>query len=195
MSAYIRAANTLREAFDCAVIIVHHCGIDGSRPRGHTSLTSAADAQLAVNRDSADNVVVTLEHAKDGPEGDTTASPLEAIEVGTDEDGDLITSCVVLPVEGQTIRSHADRRLSDRQRLALVALDECSIGHGEPAPPSLGLPANTNTVTLAAWREELFTRGVIEREAKNPREDFRRVRNSLQARKLIGVHGELVWKA
>lgn len=47
MAAYIQAADAIREAFDCAVIIVHHCGVDGSRPRGHTSLTGAADAQIA----------------------------------------------------------------------------------------------------------------------------------------------------
>lgn len=47
MSAYVRAADTIREAFDCAVIIVHHCGVAGDRPRGHTSLTGAVDAQLA----------------------------------------------------------------------------------------------------------------------------------------------------
>ena len=51
MTAYIRAADALREAFGCAVLIVHHCGVDGTRPRGHTSLTGAVDAQLAVKRD------------------------------------------------------------------------------------------------------------------------------------------------
>jgi hypothetical protein len=34
------------------VVIVHHCGIEGTRPRGHSSLTGAADAQLAVKRDA-----------------------------------------------------------------------------------------------------------------------------------------------
>ena len=47
MTAYVNAADAIRAAFDCAVIIIHHCGIDGTRPRGHTSLTGAADAQLA----------------------------------------------------------------------------------------------------------------------------------------------------
>jgi hypothetical protein len=47
MAAYIAAADAIREAFDCAVIIVHHCGVDSTRPRGHTSLTGAADAQIA----------------------------------------------------------------------------------------------------------------------------------------------------
>jgi RecA-family ATPase len=64
MAAYIRAADAIREAFECSVVIVHHCGIDGTRPRGHTSLTGAADAQHAVSRDASDNIVVTVEWMK-----------------------------------------------------------------------------------------------------------------------------------
>jgi hypothetical protein len=30
----------IRNAFGCAVIVVHHCGIDATRPRGHTSLAA-----------------------------------------------------------------------------------------------------------------------------------------------------------
>jgi RecA-family ATPase len=37
MAAYIRAAAAIQEAFGCAMIIVHHCGIDATRPRGHTA--------------------------------------------------------------------------------------------------------------------------------------------------------------
>jgi len=99
MALYIRAADAIREAFACAVIIVHHCGIDGTRPRGHTSLTGAVDAQLAVARDIAGNVLVTVEWMKDGPEGDIIASRLERVEIGTDIDGDPITSCVVRPID------------------------------------------------------------------------------------------------
>ena len=51
MAAYIRAADVIREAFSCTVAIIHHCGVAGDRPRGHTSLTGAVDAQLAVKRD------------------------------------------------------------------------------------------------------------------------------------------------
>jgi RecA-family ATPase len=73
MTAYVRAADAIREAFGCVVTIVHHCGIDGTRPRGHTSLTDACDAQLSVKRDHADNVIVELECAKDGPPRATTS--------------------------------------------------------------------------------------------------------------------------
>jgi len=42
MSAYIRAADALRDAFGCLIIIVHHCGHEGQRPRGHSSLIGGA---------------------------------------------------------------------------------------------------------------------------------------------------------
>ncbi len=48
MSNYIRAAEAIRDAFQCVVMIVHHCGLDETRPRGHTSLPGAVDAQLSV---------------------------------------------------------------------------------------------------------------------------------------------------
>lgn len=34
MAAYIRAADAVRDAFGCLVVIVHHCGHEGQRPRG-----------------------------------------------------------------------------------------------------------------------------------------------------------------
>jgi RecA-family ATPase len=46
MSAYIKAADAIRDAFDCLVIVVHHCGHKGDRPRGHSSLMGALDVQI-----------------------------------------------------------------------------------------------------------------------------------------------------
>jgi hypothetical protein len=99
MGAYIKATDAIREAFDCSVLVVHHCGINDSRPRGHTSLTGAADARLAVTRDAAKNILVDVEFMKDGEGGGTIVSALENLEVGIDEDGEPITSCVVVEAE------------------------------------------------------------------------------------------------
>ena len=99
MGAYIKATDAIRETFDCSVLVVHHCGINDSRPRGHTSLTGAADAQIAIKRDYAGNVVATVEFMKDGESGDTIISRLELVEIGLDEDGDPIKSCVLVEAE------------------------------------------------------------------------------------------------
>jgi hypothetical protein len=117
MAQYIRAADAIREAFGCVVIIVHHCGIDGTRPRGHTSLTGAVDTQLAVRRDAAGNIIVTLEWMKDGREGDTIASRLESVDIGTDIDGDPISSCVVAPIDMPAAPTREERLTKNQETL------------------------------------------------------------------------------
>jgi hypothetical protein len=195
MARFLAAAESVALELSCAVIIVHHCGIDASRPRGHTSLSGTVESQLKVERGNTDEVIVTVELAKDFAEGTEIVSRLERIELGSDADGDPITSLVVLPVDGPIQRRPVTRELSPRQRLALAALDECAISSGTPAPASLELPGRTVVVQLNAWREELYSKGVLDRDAKNPREEFKRVRQQLQARNLIGVNNALVWKA
>jgi hypothetical protein len=125
MGAYVKAADAIRETFNCAVIVIHHCGVEGTRPRGHTSLTGAADAQLACKRDAAGNVTVTVEWLKDGPEGDAITSRLESVEVGYDEDGDPITSCIVVPVEDKIASSSpTEPKLTKNQQTMYSLLRE-----------------------------------------------------------------------
>ena len=100
MGAYLAAAETIHLEFDCAVLIVHHCGVDGTRPRGHTSLTGAVDVQIAVKRDASNTIIAEVEAMKDGAEGARFASALKVIEVGIDDDGEPITCCVIVEVEG-----------------------------------------------------------------------------------------------
>jgi len=196
MTAYIIAADAIRAAFDCAVIIIHHCGIDGTRPRGHTSLTGACDAQLACKRDPQNNVVVEVEWMKDGAEGAIIASALEVETVGTDEDGEAITSCVVVPVElAATPRAATTRKLSDRQRLALEALAEVTLAHGRDAPPEYQLPGGIKVVTAEQWRAELVGKNILDRDALNPRARFAELRTGLAARKCIGTRDDFVWAA
>jgi RecA-family ATPase len=76
MAAYIAAADAIREAFNCAVATVHHCGIDGTRPRGSTALSGVVDAQLSVKRDASDAIIVEVEFLKDGAPGEIIASRL-----------------------------------------------------------------------------------------------------------------------
>jgi hypothetical protein len=94
MAAYIVAAEALRDAFDCVVIIIHHCGYDESHPRGHTSLTGAVDAEFEVVREG---MLVTVKNVtmRDGPEGFEIRSVAEIIEVGQDINGKTLSSLVI----------------------------------------------------------------------------------------------------
>ena len=200
MSSYVRAADAIREAFNCAVIIVHHCGIEGSRPRGHTSLTGAADAQLAVKRDDVDNIIVKVEYAKDGEAGDIIASRLEIVDVGVDEDGEPISSCVVMPVEGNVIAfPKSGRRLAPEAQIALAALEEAIAAHGSVPPTANHIPPNTPTVSLSLWRRYYYQRNpdsgpdISDKQAARKKQEarkkaFQRARQVLQAEH-VGVWG------
>src|SRR5262249_5045768 len=102
MAAYLAAADAVQQAFDCLVVIIHHCGVNESRPRGHTSLTGAADVQISVKKDEQTKIsTATVDLAKDTEEGAAFAFRLKVVELGPDQDGDPITSCAVVPVEGE----------------------------------------------------------------------------------------------
>jgi hypothetical protein len=194
MTAYLNAADAIGEAFGCAVIIVHHCGVDGTRPRGHTSLTGTVYAQLAVKRDASDNVLVTVECMKDGPEGEMIASRLNTIELGTDDDGDPITSCAVVPVNKEDIKDAPKRKLTPVQMLAMRALTEALAGdQSRSAPPSWNMPQGVRVVPTEVWKDEMYSNGTLDRDAINPRMVYSRLRKDLVARGLIGLRDELVW--
>ncbi len=98
MTAYVRAADAIRDAFNCLVVIIHHSGLDATRPRGHTALAGAVDAQLAVRKAGEGQITCTVELMKDGAAGETVSARLEQVEVGADETGEAITSCLVHPI-------------------------------------------------------------------------------------------------
>jgi AAA domain len=194
MAAYIKAADAIREAFGCAVIIIHHCGVDGSRPRGHTSLTGAADAQLAVKRDASGNVIVKVEFMKDGSEGAEIVSELKLVELGTDDDGDPITSCVVVAPEVDTATSNAGE-VSGAAKVALEALHEALAECGQVVPDS-HIPAHTRTVPVVRWRRYCEAKTIAKTDdPDNKRRAFVRASNKLQNLKIIGVWNDLVWVA
>src|SRR4051794_38024179 len=152
MAAYINAADAMRERFNCLVVIIHHCGVDGTRPRGHTSLTGAIDAQLAVKRDNTNQIVTTVEHMKDGPEGETLVSTLTVVDVGIDDDGDKITSCVIRPSDRPPGGSEGPK-VSVPVANAFDLLKKALEDAGEKAPASNHIPAGMKVVPLSLWRE------------------------------------------
>lgn len=194
MTAYIRAADAVREAFGCAVVIIHHCGVDASRPRGHTSLTGAVDAQLAVKRDTANNVTVEVEWMKDGEEGGTVASRIEVVEVATDSNGQPITSCIVVPADDAPAAPRAKpKRMPKTAQTALKALKEAIIECGEPAPASNHIPADTKVITIEQWRTYAYKLGVSTGEERARQKAFKSAFEHLNGSGEIAVWDPYVW--
>jgi hypothetical protein len=192
MAAYIQAADAIREKFSCAVIVIHHSGVDATRPRGHTSLTGAADAQHAVARDPAGNITVTVERMKDGPEGDVIVSRLEQVQVGTDEDGEPITSCVV--VEADCRLTTKTGRVTGAAKIALDMLHEAIADAGSVPPLDSHIPPNTPTIPVEVWRTYAYKGTIAESDKPDTKQKaFVRASRRLQELRFIGVWNGQVW--
>jgi hypothetical protein len=195
MSAYVKAADAIRDALGCVVIIVHHCGHEGTRPRGHSSLIGAVDAQIAVKRDGADNIIATIEHMKDGAQGDEFTSRLEVVEAGADDDDDPITSCVVVPVEGLApSRKDKAANLTKGAKIALDALHEAVGDCGVIPPASNHIPGGVKCVTIDRWREHALRRGISTSDKESAiRMAFVRATESLVAARRVAIWDGHAW--
>ena len=192
MAKFVRAADAIRVAFECLVAIVHHCGIQGGRPRGHSSLPGADDVQIGVEHDDNTGIITAkVDHAKDMEAGATIAFRLELVELGLNQEDDPITSCVVVPVEGEAA-AKPKTKLPPIPTAALRSLHECLADVGVPAPPDGHIPERVTTVTFSQWREYLFKHAIINREG-NYREQFRRIHVTLKNAGKIGIWNELAW--
>jgi hypothetical protein len=195
MGNYIKAADKLRERFNCAVAIIHHCGINDSRPRGHTSLAGAADAQIAVKKDGEGLISTAVEFMKDGPEGEETHSRFKVmINLDVDEDGEPITSCVIEPVEGAAPTRSKEKRLSASQKRALELLGEAITKAGKIPPACDHIPARTLCVPAELWRSYCYAGAISDSEKPDSKQKaFKRSSEDLLAAHRVGIWNDLVW--
>jgi hypothetical protein len=191
MAKYLAAADLVAGELEAAVAIVHHCGIDASRPRGHTSLTGSVESQLSVERGENGEVVVTVEYAKDFAEGARIISTLEPVTVGTDPDGDEITTLIVLPSDREPASSGRPQgKISPRIQKALEALQNVIAGDQVTM-----LPGNRRAAHRDAWAAECNARGLVDIHGKpdSARTLMNTFRRDLVAAERIACEGDLQW--
>jgi hypothetical protein len=208
MSRVLARCARISEELKTHVMLVHHMNASGSKPRGHTSIFANLENVVLVERDpdrkDGDGRPIRearLAKQKDGEDGARWRFVLRGgVEVGRDEDGDPVTSCVVVPPDGCTadigggpgvVASHYKGRLTDRQEIAMRALREAMLDHGRNAPAELGLPAGIRVVDWAQWRArwarmETSDEKAIQRESE-------RIGRALLTRRVIGKDGNWVW--
>lgn len=154
MAAYLKAATAIRDEFSCTVIIVHHCGHQGDRPRGHSSLTGAVDAQIKISRKKKENsVTAELEFSKDGEgEGDKMSNALRVLNVGEDVAGNQISSCYIEP-RGNVIGEPTNAP-GGQAGIALKALQEVCIESTTKVP--FNFARGAYGVKEDVWRKRFY---------------------------------------
>jgi hypothetical protein len=99
MGKILEAVRSLQAMTGGLVVLVHHSGKNVlAGMRGHSSLFAALDAVIEISR-TDDRREIKVAKLKDGQDGAVHPFRLQVVEVGQDEDGEPITSCVVNPDE------------------------------------------------------------------------------------------------
>lgn len=202
MAAYVGNVAALCAPYGCASIIVTHAPLIGEakRPRGHGSLWGAADTVLQVTGDSdAPARRVHVVKQKDGAPGPDISFRLRSVDIGIDEDGDSVTSCVVEPAEGDVTVPRGKRRLGAKESIVLAELERAIVSGGV-FPPS-AIPDDVlnrarigKVARVSEWRAAaLSALHSPDSKPDTARRAFDRARDTLQGSKIIGVWEDWAW--
>lgn len=188
----VKNLDVLRRGTGANIMLIHHSGKDVARgARGHSSLRAAVDTEIELTRDEVGLITAEVTKQRDGPTGCKFPYILRQVELGIDQDGDQVTTCLVEPVNVSTSGINS---VQGPGRVALNVLSDLLSERGEvmrdpryPASPC---------VPLRDWMEGCIALGELSTSSK--RETHRRVFNRelavLKRAKVISVRDELVWQ-
>lgn len=200
MATYVANCQRVASEFRCCVMPVHHRPKDAesAEPRGHSSLKGGVDTVLLIESGTPRRISVTKQ--KDAEIADDMAFNLRSVDLGHDEDGDPVTSCVI-EITDAAPRTPKGAKLAPGPSLALAALERAIREDGQFAPANipddLARPGvSFKVATLKDW-QTLATIAMADpdKSADTIARTFRRNREKLQALKVVHVHGDYAWPA
>ena len=144
MGRILEGVKELQATTGGLVLLVHHAGKDAAKGmRGHSSLFAALDAAIEVTRTDTRREWKVAK-SKDGEDGKVHAFSLRVVDLGEDDDGEPVTSCVVetepalddAPVQPRLPKSGNQKLVYD----ALGPLLRASSAFGRAGAPVAGEP-------------------------------------------------------
>lgn len=207
MATYVANCERVKVEFSTTLMAVHHRPKDAEseEPRGHGSLKGGADTVILVEAGATKRA--RLKKQKDGEDGETILFNLRSVELGQDEDGDTVTSCVVEPTDvdmnpRSDPRAKAIAKLSDDQRILWDIVGDVTAEEGVFAATS-GLPENVtkgiDDYRLAPLGQvaDRYRQKVGQATDKKPdsiRRAFTRQVKRLRTLDLIDFSGDWLWR-
>lgn len=189
MGKLIEAARTLQAHTGGLVVLVHHTGKNLSAGlRGHSSLLAALDTAIEVNRDG-DLRHWSVTKQKDGPDGNKQTFNLLEVLLGTDIDGDPISSCCISEAESVEVFSGLPLPQGANQKIimeALIPLFEAGSTGVEGTPPDSSSIDIEQAIMLAA------TKLTCPSDKRNTR--AREAITGMVSRGVLGSHEGWLWK-
>lgn len=98
MSMLVRHADVIRAHTGAHVCFIHHSGKDSAKgARGHSSLRAAVDTEIEISRKEGDDFsVIKSVKQRDMEISEDMYFGLKTVELGPDNYGEMVTSCVVI---------------------------------------------------------------------------------------------------
>lgn len=205
MGGFVRNCEAVQKAMKVAVVGVHHGGKEAGRgPRGHEALLGAADFTWEVTPRTEDEPTHKwiVRKFKAGAAGKSHDFVLKSRTVDEDEDGDPITSCVVVPRDGdRSGRTREEGILPSSSEIDFLRiLGEAVEGDGIMPPTEIPVPRN---VALIVNRERVKERfhdryaitedGDDEQVYDRLRKRWERATKSLLRKNIINASGGWIW--
>jgi hypothetical protein len=189
----IEAAQQLQALTGGLVLLVHHSGKDTTKAmRGHSSLFAAMDAVIKVSKTDDGRREWSAEKVKDGEDGAVHHFRLDVIELGEDDDGEPMTSCVVVPEQGEPFeRARPKRPAGGNQRIVLDALGQ--LLRDSRAYGRAGAPPTRPCITLDDALDQIAPRLAV--EPKRRRERVQQAITGLQSSGLVQANEGWLWLA
>lgn len=180
MTALIKNIDQLRELTGAHIMLVHHTGKDAARgARGHSSLRAATDTEIEIqSEDETRAAMVTKQRDYSG--GEVFGFNLKSVKLGTDQDGDEITSCIVVPEDTDDMPNRRRVARGRNQNIILETFDQMiGEGMGQPNPGGLGMPEGGKF--WAVDLQELRRQSELKMPSKNSAKLFRQAWEAISA--------------
>jgi len=199
MSAVVSNADRIRQEVGCAFMFVHHAGKDATKgARGHTSLRAATDTEIEITNSNGSHMAKVTKQ-RDLPGDDELSFNLEVVDIGLDNDGDMVTSCY--PKWTNDIqKSTPKKRLSPQLKIAFDILKETIKTDGLLPPTDvLKAPGNILSAGQKICKQEVFRTRTGQRNlsgsdsADNAGRVYRRCLKDLQAFGFIQIYEDYIW--
>lgn len=190
MGKFVRSVDQIREATGAHVMVIHHSGKDTAKgARGSGSLRAACDTEIELTRTEG---IVTAEAKKqrDLPCGATFSYVLKSVFIGFDEDGDKVSSAVIMGSEAAPKRP----KLNGSDKIAMQALSD-ALAEGGKVMHSPLFPRNRECVTLEAWRAMCDRHSLSSGDSPSAaRKAFFTVKNRLLEKGIVRIVDNMVWR-
>ena len=194
ISAVLSQAGLIAEKTGAAVLIVHHPGKDTERGmRGSYSLFADADFVLKIDGEKGpDPKTLSIEKSKDDEEGPLGSFILEKFGIGSDRQGNEISSIVVREIAGLATSRRKTKRPAQEtgNGKALTELEHLVIdGKGQKLTHHDRIP-----IKEEIWRAACHRKGLTpSTKQKSRNKAFERAHQALSRAGLIGSFDGYVW--